>query len=195
MKLCDTCIYRNNVEQLKPCIVYRDDCEYYEKERGDMTREDAIKILNKCRDTRFERTIYTLEEYHTATDMAIKALEQEPSGDLISRQAVDELSKELVHITRDKADFLCNFWERLQKLPPVNPQELKWIPVSERLPDKYDEYLVTKTTRDAEIEKGYHRFTYVEVMRYTRYSHWGLKTCGVVAWMPLPEPYKAESEE
>ena len=41
MKLCDTCIYRNNVEQLKPCIIYRDNCEYYEKER-DMTREEAI---------------------------------------------------------------------------------------------------------------------------------------------------------
>ncbi|MBR3644824.1 MAG: hypothetical protein IKN54_00240 [Lachnospiraceae bacterium] len=43
--------------------------------------------------------------------------------DCISRQAVDELSKELVHTTRDKADFLCNFWEGLQKLPPVTPKE------------------------------------------------------------------------
>lgn len=42
--------------------------------------------------------------------------------DSISRQAVDELSKNLVHVTRDKADFLCNFWEGLQKLPPVTPQ-------------------------------------------------------------------------
>lgn len=41
-KLCDTCRYRNNVEQLKPCIIYRDDCEYYEKERDDMTREEAL---------------------------------------------------------------------------------------------------------------------------------------------------------
>ena len=40
-------------------------------------------------------------------------------SDYISRQAVDELSKELVHTTRDKADFLCNFWEGLQKLPSV----------------------------------------------------------------------------
>ena len=48
---------------------------------------------------------------------------QEPCDDCISRQAVDELSKELVHTTRDKADFLCNFWEGLQKLPPVTPKE------------------------------------------------------------------------
>jgi len=45
MKKCDTCIYRNNVEQLKPCIIYRDDCEYYERE-GDMTKEQKDKILN-----------------------------------------------------------------------------------------------------------------------------------------------------
>ena len=57
-----------------------------------------------------------------AFDEAIKALEQEPCEDCVSRQAVDELSKELVHTTRDKADFLCNFWEGLSKLPPVNPQ-------------------------------------------------------------------------
>ena len=52
-----------------------------------------------------------------------EALEQKPCDDCISRQAVDELSKELVHTTRDKADFLCNFWEGLQKLPPVTPKE------------------------------------------------------------------------
>lgn len=55
MKLCDTCIYRNNVEQLKPCIIYRDNCEYYEKERGDMSGDlisrqevlDGIEELKK----------------------------------------------------------------------------------------------------------------------------------------------------
>lgn len=55
-----------------------------------------------------------------------KALSQEPT-DAISREAVDELSKELVHITRDKADFLCNFWEGLQKLPSVTQKSGKWI--------------------------------------------------------------------
>lgn len=44
-------------------------------------------------------------------------------NDCISRQAVDSLSRDLVHATRDKADFLCNFWEGLRKLPPVKSQE------------------------------------------------------------------------
>ncbi len=30
MSLCDSCKYQYYVEQLKPCIIYRDDCEFYE---------------------------------------------------------------------------------------------------------------------------------------------------------------------
>ena len=41
MKLCDTCTYGDKTEYFKPCIIYRDDCEYYEKERDDMT-DDLI---------------------------------------------------------------------------------------------------------------------------------------------------------
>lgn len=48
--------------------------------------------------------------------------DSEPCEDAVSREAVDELSKALVHTTRDKADFLCNFWEGLQKLPPLTPK-------------------------------------------------------------------------
>ena len=54
MKLCDTCKYRNNVEQLKPCIIYRDNCEYYEKEKDDMTREEKDKILKALAEDRNE---------------------------------------------------------------------------------------------------------------------------------------------
>ena len=78
-KLCNTCIYRNNVEQLKPCIIYRDDCEYYEKERGDMTREEELDWLYRLRS---EIYVYMPKEWlipmNNALDMAIKALEEEP---------------------------------------------------------------------------------------------------------------------
>lgn len=46
-------------------------------------------------------------------------LNQQSCKDVVSRKAVDELSKSLVHVTRDKADFLCKFWEGLQKLSSV----------------------------------------------------------------------------
>nr|MCR5475491.1 hypothetical protein [Lachnospiraceae bacterium] len=60
--------------------------------------------------------------------------------DCISRQVVDELSKELVHTTRDKADFLCNFWEGLQKLPPVTPKEktAAWVGIDQEPHEVYE---------------------------------------------------------
>lgn len=70
-----------------------------------------------------------------------------------------------------------------------------WIPVSERLPEKSDKYLCTHggtyivgtdfytTKDDAEMD-----FDEPE-----EYVGWGSKN--VIAWMPLPEPYKAERSE
>lgn len=78
--------------------------------------------------TRDERAaISILNAYKEGYESAIEDYKQEPCDDAISRDAVDELSKELVHTTRDKADFLCNFWEGLQKLPPVTQKSGKWI--------------------------------------------------------------------
>ena len=91
--------------------------------------EKLKDILAEATETDYSVCYVTSNDADTLK-AAIKALEQEPCEDTVSRKAVDELSKELVHTTRDKADFLCNFWERLQKLPPVTPQEPKmghWI--------------------------------------------------------------------
>lgn len=81
-----------------------------------MTREEAlVKVRGYLTD------LLSIEDCDEIEEI-MSALEQQPCGDCISRQAVDELSKALVHTMRDKADFLCNFWEGLQKMPPVTPQ-------------------------------------------------------------------------
>lgn len=82
-----------------------------------------------------------------------------------------------------------------------------WIPVSERLPENEKEYLVTleKIYGTPEISMGianYLRFGndgywsekkygYLEWDRYSD-GHGGTKMYKVVAWMPLPEPYKED---
>lgn len=43
-----------------------------------MKREEALRIIKECKEKGFKHTFYTLNEYHTALDIAIKALEQEP---------------------------------------------------------------------------------------------------------------------
>lgn len=37
MKLCDTCVYGNENEYHKPCIVYSEECEYYISRRTKMS--------------------------------------------------------------------------------------------------------------------------------------------------------------
>ena len=70
-------------------------------------------------------------------------------------------------------------------------EQTRWIPVSERLPDKNVFVLVT-------VEQSGKR--YQEIMRRNKYiDAWTDNidnyTDEITAWMPLPEPYKAESEE
>lgn len=72
----------------------------------------------------------------------------------------------------------------------------RWIPVSERLPEA-GEYI-------GDVERYYlvqNEYGDMLVARYTHGGYWEqiyqLKPIGdeVIAWMPLPEPYEAESEE
>lgn len=61
-----------------------------------------------------------------------------------------------------------------------------WIPCSERLPKAYEPVIRTK------IENGWNGTTYKVVDLGTICP----TDChNVIAWMPLPEPYKAESED
>ena len=41
-----------------------------------MTREEAIKIIKECKEKKFKYTLYTVNEYHDAMEMAINALEK-----------------------------------------------------------------------------------------------------------------------
>lgn len=120
--------------------------------------------------------------------------DSEPCEDAVNREAVDELSKALVHTTRDKADFLCNFWEGLQKLPPVTPKQ-RWIPVSERLPepDRKDE-----TGNDIAFLVQTEWGTFFTATYDGNWCHVDssiLVDSEVIAWMPLPEPYKEGESE
>ena len=99
-----------------------------------MKREEALRIIKECKEKGFKHTFYTLNEYHTALDIAIKALEQEPCKDAISREdALMALTGEIKE-TDTIETIIARSGRRIKSLPSVNPQT-RWIPVSERLSD------------------------------------------------------------
>ena len=81
--------------------------------------------------------------------------------------------------------------DAVKDLPPAQP-EPQWIPVSERLPEKSDNYLVSvRWYREDDIE--------ISVYEYNAWhKEWNDgESCGqrVIAWMPLPEAYKEGGEK
>ena len=85
-----------------------------------MSGEEAIRIIKECKEKGFKYTFYTIEEYNTTLDMAIKALEQEPCEDAISREdALMALTGEWTEITDE---IIHRFIKRIKALPPVTPQ-------------------------------------------------------------------------
>lgn len=102
-------------------------------------------------------------------------------------------------------DLLFRFWQ-MGWLDRLEQPERRWIPCSERLPEEYGEYLITWETSKAPTrfigfaegeETGvwddqHDRFVFSwlpEDYIIERYPDWR-----VIAWLPLPEPYKGEQE-
>lgn len=84
-----------------------------------MSREEAIDLLDNL--------IGMVEDNHksdydTALQMGIKALEQEPCEDVISRQAVLDITWEEPSYT-DALNVLTEVRDKVKELPSVNPQE------------------------------------------------------------------------
>lgn len=141
-----------------------------------------------------------LSEYGVAfTDSLADRLLKEfkPCEDAISRHAVLDYIHRIFNQGTGKKKSFEFIQKYVEKLPPVNPQEPKtghWIPVSEKLPDKEGYYLCS-------VRYMYppYNFFEPEKVKYmddvTIQKFDGEFNIEVKAWMSLPEPYEAESEE
>ena len=74
--------------------------------------------------------------------------------------------------------------------------QTRWIPVTEKLPEK-DIYVLATDGTDTFVAWYYISFDIFDEKRiegWSSYDEQFVRYAPIIAWMPLPQPYKAESE-
>lgn len=159
-----------------------------------MDNKQAAQILIPLRDMMIDQHGCPISDAWFALGKAIDALSAQADGDLISRQAaIDAIEKLFSHVGTEyecgKDDGLTIAQYEIEDLPSAQPEQ-RWIPCSEKLPEKDGEYIIC-------TERGHmHILDYAEGWNCFRNCD-GLvmrdnEIHCVIAWYPLPEPYKAD---
>ena len=128
-------------------------------------------------------------------------------SDLITRQAAIDAINQICPID---TEYDCTLLDRvdvrcvLTDLPSAQPEQ-RWIPCSERLPERGEDVLVTrdydgrkdnnKSCRYVEVASCYGEDDDITWSSFSDEYKMHPKNHYVVAWMPLPEPYGGEQNE
>ena len=174
-----------------------------------MTNED-IRILKVAIENSKEHISFCFDlRGIEALNHAIKALEQQPCENCVSREAA-------INVIYDYT-YKKDMRRAIEQLPSVKPQTVtdfadkckecgkilnetyqqKWIPVSERLPEEYMFCLITVKIEPLDCEISYEvdkaRFYRNQFISQSIESVGVIAKKSVIAWMPLTEPYKEGS--
>ena len=121
----------------------------------------------------------------------------------------DRLKEEIVEAGQGSTRYrIGEFWElnrneiwKVIDEQPTVEAEPRWIPCSERLPESDNEVLITVWDAEDDYVEVYKGF-YQGHEWWTQWCHGCSKIkgepCGeniVIAWMPLPEPYRGGEKE
>lgn len=97
-------------------------------------------------------------------------------------------------ITPNEIKFSMNdIRENLDNIPTIELEQTRWIPVSERLPE--ENKTVMASTKYGVYPETHYTKEYGWEWAYEAGADYWKKLDEVAAWMPLPEPYRAESED
>lgn len=125
-------------------------------------------------------------------------------NDSISRQAAIETATTMCERcdTGDIIDYRDMMVESLKVLPSAQPEN-DWIPISERLPEANGRYLVTRGLNACgSLWNRIYIANYSDLMGIKSVRGWWRGNVGksdferlndVLAWMPLPEPYREDN--
>ena len=105
---------------------------------------------------------------------SLPSAQLEPCEDCVSRKAVIRLLHSGYHSK--------SMIEEVKELPSAQPGQ-RWIPCSERLPDNDEAVLISNSHGVTKAWWNGRFWTSIAVKKY--------KT--VIAWMPLPEPYREDA--
>ena len=146
-----------------------------------MDKKEILDILDNAKD---ERGAVPMRLVRQAFDKLVQPEERTEERtethacDCISRKdAIRWIKTECNPYGKPTLDFESGkrVMKHLEQMPPAQPEQ-RWIPVSEMCPKKNGYYLTTT------IYKQVHHDYWIDD-RFDR-------TETVIAWMPLPEPYK-----
>lgn len=99
----------------------------------------------------------------------------------------------------DQERHCCPRWNRVIRQTLKDAQPMRWIPVSERLPNTNGIYNITRSVSD-----GFESFNITDTCYFdgsdtwhddTRINHERKYITDVLAWCELPEPYREEGEQ
>ena len=107
--------------------------------------------------------------------------------DLISRQDAINVADAVWSVTGDKN--VAKVWDQIKDLPSAQPEQ-RWIPTSEKLPEYDKPVLLSTAWGKTEIGFLTQRGWMIVACSYREFEQ-----DAVVAWMPLPEPWKGDTRE
>lgn len=160
-----------------------------------MTREEREELIKHLEYDRSIGADYLITD--TDADEIIKALEQEPCEDAVSRKdCINAIENTDCELSPQAWKEITN---NIMSLSPATPTE-KWIPISERLPKPQREIGSEDFSDWVLVSIRINPYQSIVCSAYYCFSEkkWYMERfgCGkIVAWMPLPKAYKAESED
>lgn len=144
-----------------------------------INRQDVINALNKKR----IETMKKGQDVNLIWECLDVVAQVQPEQSIAKWQKDFREYINMLNIPRDDYNGIMEY---INELPSAN----QWISCSEMLPNDDGNYIVTLS-----YTEGF-KFSFVDIDNFSVYEHrWDVYGSEVVAWMPIPQPWRGDSNE